>query len=131
VPAPSASAAGLDAPPDALLAAEGGDPVVGRLGTYIWLDSGSDAPWLPGAPIAVGAGEPLTVSFAPPSEIATWAARMVPASADGPDGAISLGEGTGAPAFVAPDSGSWTVDLAVTFPAGAGSAHYFWRLDVG
>lgn len=129
-PAPSPSIAGRDAPPDALLAAEGGDPVAGQLGTYTWLDSGSDAPWLPGAPLAVGAGEPLTVAFAPPGKIATWTARYVPAAAVGPAGSISLGEGAGTPGFAAPEAGSWTVDLAVTFPAGTGSAHYFWRLDV-
>src|SRR6266576_2728071 len=42
-------------PPSAALAADGGDPVVGQLGTYTWLDGGSDSPWLPGTTIAVGA----------------------------------------------------------------------------
>src|SRR5688500_217654 len=62
---PAPSAAGRDAPPDAFLAVEGGDPVVGQLGTYVWLDTGSDSPWLPGAPLAVGAGEPLTLGLDP------------------------------------------------------------------
>ena len=127
---PSPTIAGRDAPPDALLAAEGGDPVAGQLGTYIWFEAGSDAPWLPGAPIAVGAGEPLTVSLVPDGDIRAWAARYVPANAAGPDGATSLGEGAGRPAFAAPGPGSWTVELFVEFAAGVGNAHYFWRLEV-
>ena len=33
---------------------------------------GSDSPWLPGAPLAVGAGEPLTVTFRSSAAVATW-----------------------------------------------------------
>ena len=128
--APSPTVAGRDAPPNALLAAEGGDPVAGQLGTFVWFETGSDAPWLPGAPIAVGAGEPLAVSLVPDGAIAAWAARYVPANAVGPDGATTLGEGAGSPAFAAPGPGSWTVELFVEFAAGAGNAHYFWRLEV-
>ena len=51
-------------PPAASLAVEGGDPVTGQLGTFTWGDGGSDSPWLPGSPIAVGTGERLTVSIA-------------------------------------------------------------------
>lgn len=122
----------LDAPPQAMLAAEGGDPVVGQLGTYVWADGGSDSPWLPGAPIAVGAGEPLAVTLDGDALIESWTAIHVPATADGPAGAVTLGAGTGAasPTFAAPGPGSWTVDLEVVFAAGVGSAHYAWRLDV-
>ena len=127
---PSATVAGRDAPPDALLAAEGGDPVAGQLGTYLWFEVGSDSPWLPGAPLAVGAGEPLTVDLRPDGEIASWSARYVPANADGPDGATSLGNGAGSPAFAAPGGGTWTVELFVEFAAGVGNARYFWRLQV-
>jgi hypothetical protein len=127
---PSPTVPGRDAPPDALLAAEGGDPVAGQLGTYVWLETGSDSPWLPGSPIAVGANEPLAVSLVPDGDIRAWVARYVPANAAGPDGATSLGDGTGSPAFAAPGPGSWTVELSVEFAAGAGSAHYFWRLEV-
>lgn len=133
-PPPAATAvatlAGSDAPPDAALAAEGGDPVIGQLGTYIWLGSGSDAPWLPGNPMTVGAGEPMAVTFQPPGDIAAWVARYVPADADGPDGAEPLASGQEAPAFDAPTAGSWTVEVQVTFLADAGTASYFWRLDV-
>ncbi len=127
---PSPTVAGREAPPDALMAAEGGDPVAGQLGTFVWFETGSDAPWLPGAPLAVGAGEPLTVSLAPDDGIRTWGARFVPAAAGGPDGAVTLGEGPGVPRFDAPGPGDWTVEVFVEFAAGAGNARYFWRLAV-
>jgi hypothetical protein len=100
------------------------------MGTFAWLESGSDAPWLPGAPIAVGAGEPLTVRFEPDGEIVSWRARYVPADQGSPDGAHALGDGPGPPVFAAPPAGSWTAEVTVTFQAGVGSASYFWRLDV-
>jgi hypothetical protein len=118
------------APPTASLAAEGGDPVAGQLGTYVWRDGGSDSPWLRGAPITVGAGEPLSVGVVPITGIASWRARTVPASADGPDGAASVGEGDGSPAFAAPGVGTWTLEVHVVFVDGLGDASYFWRLDV-
>ena len=127
---PSATVPGRDAPPDALLAAEGGDPVAGQLGTYVWFESGSDSPWLPGAPLAVGAGEPLTVALVPDGEIRAWTARYVPAAAAGPEGATSLGDGNGTPRFDAPGPGDWTVEVFVEFAPGVGDARYFWRLEV-
>ena len=130
VAGPSPTLAGRDAPPEAQLAAEGGDAVLGQLGSYTWLQSGSDSPWLPGAPIAVGAGEPLTVGLVPAGDLADWRARYVPSNAGDPRGAVVLGEGTGDPAFRAPKAGSWTVELFVEFAAGAGTASYYWLLDV-
>ncbi len=127
--APSGGEA-ADGPPAAWLAAEGGDAVAGQLGTYIWGDAGSDSPWLPGAPISVGAGEPLTVTFDPALPVASWRARMVSSDADGPDGARVLGDGAGDPSFQAPAAGSWTVEVFVEFGSSAGDASYFWRLDV-
>ena len=132
-PTPEPTVADVDSPPDALLAAEGGDSVTGALGTYTWshagMDSGSHAPWQWGTPMTVGAGEPLTVSFLPAIDIESWHAGYVPARA-GPENAISLGDGTGAPAFLAPDVGKWTVAVAITFLAGGGKATYSWQLDV-
>lgn len=119
-----------DGPPAARMAAEGGDPVTGQLGTYVWGDAGSDSPWLPGAPISVGAGEPLTVIVDPVIPVSTWRARMVPSGAAGPAGARQLGQGAGDPRFGAPAPGSWTVEVHVVFVAGRGDASYFWRLDV-
>lgn len=129
-PGPSPTVAGRDAPPDAFLAAEGGDPVAGQLGTFVWFDTGSDSPWLPGAPLVVGISEPLTVTLVPDDGIRAWAARFVPAAAGGPEGAATLGEGAGSPRFDAPGPGPWTVEVFVEFAAGAGNAHYFWRLEV-
>lgn len=131
VPTPSPSeTVTADGPPPAQLSAEGGDPVTGQLGTYVWGDGGSDSPWLPGATIAVGAGEPLIVTFPSSAAVATWRARSVPSTADGPAGASVLGEGTGSPAFGAPAAGSWTVEVHVVFDGGVGDASYFWRLEV-
>lgn len=119
-------------PPDAVLAAEGGDPVKGALGTYTWAEGGSDSPWLTGSPIHVGAREPLVVTLQPDTPVASWTARYVPATADGPDGAIELASGTGTkpPAFTAPPHGSWTVELQLTFADRAGAASYAWAVTV-
>lgn len=125
-----ASQPALAAPPDAFLSVEGGDPVLGQLGTFTWLQTGSDSPWLHGAGIAVGAGEPVTVSLDPPFGVAGWQARYVPATADDPTGAILLGKGVGTVSLAAPPSGSWTVEVHVTFAEQAGEASYFWRMDV-
>jgi hypothetical protein len=127
---PSPSIPGRDAPPEAVLAAEGGDPVKGELGTFVWFETGSDSPWLQGAPLAVGAGEPLTVTLVPDSAIGDWTARSVPAGAQGPGGARTLARGTGRLAFDAPEVGIWTVEVLVEFAGGIGSASYFWRLEV-
>jgi hypothetical protein len=118
-------------PPAAALAAEGGDPITGQLGTYVWADGGSDSPWLHGAPIAVGSGEPLNVAFLPPIEVVAWRARSVPSSASDPSGARSLGQGSGLPRFQGPGSGSWTVEVHAEFADGAGSASYFWLVTAG
>lgn len=127
---PAPTIAGIDSPPEALLAVEGGDPVMGQLGTSTWKNGGSDAPWLRGAPITVGAGEPLTVTFLPGMDVASWRTRYVPAASDGQAGGASLGEGIGQPTFQAPAAGSWTVDVTVTFHVENGRADYYWRLDV-
>ena len=133
-PTPAPAATALDpasvGPPAATLAAEGGDPVPGSLGPYRWGDSGSDSPWLQGAPIAVGEGEPLTVAFDPAIPVDSWAGRLVPAGSDGPADAVVVGQGVGMPTFTAPRSGSWTLELRASFGGGAGEASWFWRLDV-
>jgi hypothetical protein len=128
--APEPSVAGRDGPPDATLGAEGGDPVTGQIGTYVWLDTGSDSPWLPGAPLVVGRGEPLTVRLVPGIDIQSWVARFVRADARGPEGAVTLGRGTASGSFAAPEPGVWTVQVSIVFGAGAGNADYFWRLEV-
>jgi hypothetical protein len=125
-PAPSLSTD----PPPATLAADGGDPVAGQLGSYAWRDGGSDSPWLPGAPIAVGMGEPLTVTVGDGVPVAAWTARRVRAGTANGVGAIALGAGNGAVAFAAPDAGSWSIQVDIQFGDDLGSAAYYWRLDV-
>lgn len=127
---PSPSLAGRDAPPDAVLAAEGGDPVIGQLGTYVWFGTGSDAPWLTGALLAVGSGESLRLNVVPEGRIATWEVRGLPAAAHGPEEARTIAKGHGTPAFEAPGPGTWTVEVTLEFAGGAGRAAYFWRLQV-
>ena len=128
--ASSATSAMPDHPPVARLRAEGGDPVAGQLGTYVWGSGGSDSPWLRGAPLVVGAGEPLSLALSPAIGLAGWRARYVPDTSPDAAGAIELGEGGGAVTFTAPPAGRWTVEVALRFGGGIGSASYFWRLDV-
>jgi hypothetical protein len=130
-PAPTLRPAGL--PPDARLAVEGGDPVVGDLGSFTWLNAGSDSPWLPGEPIAVGAGEILTIELDPPIAIQEWSAtrRLWPlptdALAEAPVGRGVLGD---AISFAAPPPGSWSVHVSVWFASNRGQASYFWQIEV-
>ncbi len=126
--APSASPEPLDAPPAATLAAEGGDPVVGQLGSYTWGDGGSDSPWLPGAPITVGLGEPLSVALAGDAAVATW---RVQARSSTDDGAVfAVADGDGDIAFSAPDVGTWSVAVTVSFRASSNTATYYWEVQV-
>ncbi len=124
------SAVSPDHPPVVRLHADGGDPVAGQLGTFVWAGNGSDSAWLRGAPLSVGAGEPLSVEMDPSVPIADWRARYVPATATDPAGATALGAGPSPIAFAAPAKGAWTVEIAIRFDGAIGSASYFWRLDV-
>lgn len=117
-------------PPPATLAAEGGDGVTGQLGSYTWNGGGSDSPWLPGAPVEVGAGEPLTVTVADGVVVSEWSARRVPAGTANGSGATDLGNGPAPVTFPAPGPGSWSVQLLVRFAGGAGSSSYYWQLNV-
>lgn len=115
-------------PPEASLAADGGDSVAGQLGTYTWADGGSDSVWLQGAPLTVGHDEPLTITFRPIVPVSSWRARLVKAGADGPAGARTIGLGSaGVVGFQAPAAGRWTVELTVTF-VGQDQASYAWLL---
>ena len=117
-------------PPQATLAAEGGDPVIGQLGSFTWADGGSDSPWLPGTPIVVGVGEPLTVALADAVGIATWSAKRVSAGTTDGARAIELGGGPSPATFAAPGPGSWSVQVDVTFAGGLGAAVYYWQVTV-
>ena len=117
-------------PPAASLAVEGGEPVTGQLGSFLWADGGSDSPWLPGSPITVGTGERLTATIADGVGIATWSARRVAAGATDASSAVSLGTGGPPITFGAPAPGSWSVQLTVDFDGGQGTASYYWLLTV-
>lgn len=123
----SSSAAG---PPQATLAAEGGDPVIGQLGSFTWADGGSDSPWLPGTPVTVGAGEPLTISLGDGVGIAGWTARRAPSGTTDGAGAVGLGGGTAPATFPAPGPGSWSIQVDVTFADDLGTAVYYWQVTV-
>lgn len=123
-PSPEPSAA----PPTAALAVEGGDPVDGQLGSYTWRDSGSDSPWLPGTPITVGLGEPLAVAFPGSPAIGSWRVQARPAAATGP--VVGVAEGDGEIAFTAPDVGTWSMAIIVTFGGGPDAATYYWEVRV-
>ena len=128
-PSPAGSRLATE-PPAATLAVEGGDPVTGQLGTFIWGDGGSDSPWLPGSPITVGAGERLTVTIADGVGIATWSAKRVASRTTDGSGAVGLGTGGPPIAFDAPGIGSWSVVVTVDFDGGLGSASYYWLVTV-
>jgi len=117
-------------PPPASLAVEGGDPVVGELGSLTWRNSGSDAPWVPGTPMRVGRGEQLTLTLATDVRIETWTVRRTPTSTIG-SGVIGMGEGSAEPVtFAAPPAGSWSVSVNVLFAGNLGSAAYYWLIAV-
>ena len=117
-------------PPAASLAVEGGDPVTGQPGSFTWDGRGSDSPWLPGAPITVGAGERIAVSLAIDPGIASWAARRATAGTVDGAGAVALGQGAGPVSFAAPPAGTWSVQLTIQFANDRGSAAYYWRITV-
>jgi hypothetical protein len=130
-PVASAPVAASSGPPAARMSVEGGDPVVGQLGTYTWADGGSDSPWLPGAPIAAADGESLTVTLDGGVGIGNWTARRVAAGAEGGAGAGALAKGASGPVtFDAPAKGSWSVQVTIQFAEDLGTASYYWRLNV-
>jgi hypothetical protein len=129
-PGGSALAPGVDAPPIALASVEGGDAVAAQLGTYTWDGTGSDAPWLQGAPLSVGAGEILAVTFEPTIGVSSWSAHFVPLGQDGPDGGQPLGDGQGPIHLDVPPPGGWTIVLQVGFADDLGMANYAWAVTV-
>ena len=129
-PSPTGDPPAPTGPPAASLTVDGGDPVTGQLGTYLWMDGGSDSPWLPGAEVAVGIGEPFVVSLDPSTGVAAWRARLGPAGADRPAQTRIVGEGVDEPRLVATEAGRWLLVIDMTFARRRGSASYFWELDV-
>lgn len=126
---PTAGRPGIEAPPDAQVNVEGGDPVTGQLGTFGWGGGGSDSPWLPGTPIGAGPGETLHVTLAPDVAISGWSALLAPAANTGGEGSVSAGSGPAAMDVTAPEAGSWTLAVTIAF-GDLGSATWFWLLEV-
>jgi hypothetical protein len=129
-PAPPTPEPPMPEPPAASLQVEGGDPVIGALGAFTWMNGGSAAPWLPGRPIHVGRGEQLTFALAESVAIASWTVSRSPGAAVGTD-IVGMADGTGEPlTFDAPPTGSWSVAVEVRFEDNLGSAAYFWLVEV-
>jgi hypothetical protein len=130
-PGDAASEPPLPEPPAASIAVEGGDPVVGELGSFSWNNAGSASPGLDGTSIHIGAGEPVTMMLAAGIGIASWqVSRVLPGNRDRV-GAMSMGEGSRQPvAFQAPPAGTWSVEVRVEFAGNLGSATYYWRMKV-
>ena len=117
-------------PAAASLAVDGGDPVVGELGSFAWDNSGSDSPWLPGSPMRIGRGERLSLALASDVRIANWTVARSPGATFG-SGIVGMGEGTGEPVtFNAPPRGTWSVNVNVWFKDNLGSASYYWLITV-
>ena len=117
-------------PPRASVSVEGGDPVVGELGSFTWDNSGSDGPWLLGSPIHIGRGERLTLTLADPVEVVIWTVSRAPAGANG-SGVVGMAQGSSEPVtFAAPPPGLWSVSVVVWFADNLGSAAYYWLMEV-
>ncbi len=117
-------------PPAAWIAVDGGDAASGQLGSYTWTETGSDSPWLPGTPIAVGAGETMMVTFGDPVGVSAWTARRVRVGSTDGSGAIGIGSGGSAIAFALAEPGDWSVEVTVQFADGIGSASWYWQITV-
>jgi len=119
-------------PPVAVLTLPGGQPTAGDLGTYIYRGAGSDAPWLPGEPIAVPpTGAIGTVFLSEPLRVTQWWARVAPAGRAPRIGeAREIATGDGAVSFELP-TGAWTLEVSLQFGDGVGSAAYYWQLGQG
>lgn len=119
-----------DLPPEAALLVPDGDPVVGQLGSYTWRETGSDAPWLPGTPVAVDAARSLRFALSFDVPVDTWSARYAAPGELSPTLVTPLDIG-GAPLEVEPPpAGRWSLAMTITFGDGLGSATYYWQVEV-
>jgi hypothetical protein len=116
-------------PPAATLQVEGGDPVVGQLGSYASDQGGSDSPWLRGAPIVAGNREVLGLLVPGNAALADWAVQISPLDPAPGTHIRPLATGTGPVVFRAPGEGAWSIAITLHFAKG-GSATYYWQLTV-
>ena len=129
-PVPAGTLAG---PPLATLGGEAlpGEPAVGELGSFTWVDEGSDAPWIvPATGVVATPGMPVGVTFEPPAAASSWIARWAPIAAGGPGEVDTSAEGTGPVTIGTPGAaGAWSLQVESRFGAGR-SATWYWRVDV-
>lgn len=122
-----------DSPPEVALAADGGEPIAGDLGTFSWDGLVSDAPWIVGrAGVAVAADGTLEATVAGDLQVRDWTVRWAQVAGGQAepvgDGATS---GLGLPiAFRPPGPGAWSVAVEVWY-ADVGRAAWYWRVNVG
>jgi hypothetical protein len=131
-PAPSAAPSTEPGavPPDAALLAGAGDPVRGQLGSYVWRETGSDSPWLPGSPVTIEPGRSLRFGLSFEVPVTDWSARYAPPGEPSPGTPVGLVNGAAPLEVTPPPSGDWTLALTVTFGQGLGSATWYWRVRV-
>ena len=73
----------------------------------------------------------MTVTLPADAPVEHWLAKRVAAGTLDGAGAVSLGNGAGAPIiFKAPPPGAWSVQVDVTFGDDLGSATYYWAVNV-
>ena len=111
-------------PPVARLRLAPQPPVDGSLGSYTWLGTGSDSPWLPGTAVALPAGRTASVTLEPSIPIVSWRIRRGTATGDA-QRVIARGDAIPIE-FAVPDV-SGTIQLAVEYGP-AGSAVYYWAV---
>lgn len=129
---------GISLPPLALLSVDGGEPMTGELGTYVYEGSGSDAPWLPAASlesVQVPSGATLELTLEDASAFVSWSAQVAAAEDVRGESKTGLGQSEGSTrmesaAFASPETGQWVLAARVFYPDDRGDAVFFWLLDV-
>ena len=135
-PAPGTpDATAPDEVPGAELSVAGGGTVPGKLGSYVYDQRGSDAPWFPASalePVAAPVGAALEVNLSGGLGIAGGRARVAAAAdteGSQPRGLEATTDGRRL-SLVGPSAGSWVLSVEIDYPDGLGSGAYFWRLEV-
>jgi hypothetical protein len=133
-PAASAPGAGSPAPGPPLATLDGldaGPAIPGRLGSYVWDGSGSEAPWLAGPSAgAARRGAPLGVGFAGAVPV-RWQARWAPVEGATVGAPGDGGSGTTAAVILeAPRTGdAWSLAVTAWFGTGR-NATWTWEIRV-
>lgn len=128
---PATPAPTLEPPPGATLVA-GTTQAPGSIGSWTWAGGTNAAPWLPASaldPVPLPAG-PVRIELGG-TGIESWTAQVAPVDDTAGVGATILAEGTGPPAFDAPDESAWVLAVQVVFDQGRGDAVYYWHVVAG